>query len=72
MPSGGIEDEETVEAMLSSVKLEHYAPAFQKEGYVFASDLCEAEPVELQALVDTCEMKRPEARRLAKAVRSRT
>ncbi len=73
MPSGGVEDEEeTVEAMLSSVRLEQYAPAFEKEGYVFASDLCEAEPVELEGLVEMCEMKRPEARRLAKAVRSRT
>ncbi len=72
IPSGGVEDEETVEAMLSSVRLEQYASAVEKEGYVFASDLCEAEPAELEALVETCGMKRPEARRLTKAVKSRT
>ena len=64
--------EETVEAMLSSVRLEQYQPIFEQEGYVFASDLGEAEPEEIEALVEKCEMKRPEARRLAKAIRSRT
>lgn len=64
--------EETVEAMLSSVRLEQYQPIFDQEGYVFASDLGEAEPEEIEALVEKCEMKRPEARRLAKAIRSRT
>eukprot|EP01046_Picozoa_sp_COSAG06_P068958 COSAG06_NODE_18584_length_879_cov_1.173077_1_plen_68_part_10 len=63
--------EETIEAMLAGVRLEQYAAACEKEGYVFASDLCEAEPEELEALIETLEMKRPEGRRLAKAVRGR-
>ena len=64
--------EETVEAMLSSVRLEQYQRIFEQEGYVFASDLDEAEPEEIEALVQKCDMKRPEARRLAKAIRTRT
>ena len=65
-------DDDSLATLLASVRLDQYAAAIVSEGYVYAADLCEAEEPELEDLIAALEMKRPEARRLAKAIATRT
>ncbi len=59
---------EKVAVLLQSIDLDHYTAAFVANGYVSSADLSDADDEELSELVQRLCMKRPEERRLLKAV----
>ncbi len=59
---------ETVAVLLQAVDLGHYTAAIVSNGYVSSEDLSDADDDELSELVRRLCMKRPEERRLLKAV----
>ena len=59
---------EKVDVLLRAVDLEHYAAAIVANGYVSSEDLSDADNDELSELAQRLCMKRPEERRLLKAV----
>jgi hypothetical protein len=65
-----VKTDETVEALLSSVGLATYVAFFVEEGYVYVSDLNDAEGEEIDELVAGSKMKRPEQRRFRKVLAS--
>ena len=58
----------TVHGLLTSVRLTAFAPTFSSEGYEFVVDLLDADPADIEELLTKCEMKRPEKKRLLRAV----
>jgi ribosomal protein L16 Arg81 hydroxylase len=62
--------EETVESLLRTVRLEAYVAAFAAEGYEYLSDLQDADTVDLEALVKSAGMRKPERKRFLKALSS--
>ena len=70
-PQPGGEEVETMAELLADCRLQHYSQALQDEGYVLASDLSEAGQEELEDLIRSLGMKKPEARRLRAALSGR-
>eukprot|EP01045_Picozoa_sp_COSAG04_P022040 COSAG04_NODE_2436_length_4131_cov_12.161458_2_plen_525_part_00 len=61
---------ETVQHLLTSATLDKYVAAFSAEGYVYLSDLLDADDEDLDGLVAVAGMKQPEAKRFRKALAS--
>ena len=67
-----VQNEELVATLLASpAALEHYAAALKNHGYIFVTDLLEADEGEIQTLIKNLDLKKPEVRRFRKAISTR-
>ena len=67
--AGLYESAGTVAALLAEVRLSTYAAAFSSEGYEFVMDVLDADQKDLEELMTTLGMKKPERKRFERALK---